>query len=101
MGITTFALLMRNKGLLQAAESDEGWRAWCIAKAQFPEPTVQVLFIQLPTLVPRCLSKTKEEHIANLRENCCDIRRYRRNRSWQCSSSCSLVRPSLLPSSPW
>jgi len=31
-------------------------------EAQFSEPTVQVLFMQLPTLVPRYLSKTKEEH---------------------------------------
>src|SRR6516225_2259646 len=70
-------------------------------EAQFSEPTVQILFMQLPTLVPRCLSKTKEEHIANLRENCCDIRRCRRNRSRQRSSSRSLVRlsSSVLPSS--
>src|SRR6516165_4074023 len=72
-------------------------------EAQFSEPTVQILFMQLPTLVPRCLSETKEEHIANLRENCCDIRRCRRNRSRQRSSSRSLVRlsSSVLPSSLW
>jgi hypothetical protein len=55
-------------------------------EAQFSEPTVQVLFMQLLTLVPRYLSKTKEEHIANLRENCCDVRRCRRNRSRQRSN---------------
>src|SRR6516225_10470200 len=82
--------------------SDEE-RACCIAKRQFSEPTVQVLFMQLPTLVPRYLFKTKEEHIANLRENCCDIRRCQRNRSRQRSSSRSLVRlsSSVLPSSLW
>ena len=31
-------------------------------EAQFSEPTVQVLFMQLPTLVQRYLFKTKEEH---------------------------------------
>src|SRR6516164_8454962 len=72
-------------------------------EAQFSEPSVQVLFMQLPTLVPRYLSKTKEEHIAKLRENFCDIRRCRRNRSRQRSSGRSLVRlsSSVLPSSLW
>src|SRR6516225_4184031 len=72
-------------------------------EVRFSEPTVQVPFMQLPTLVPRYLSKTKEEYIANLRENCCDIRRYRRNRSRQRSSSRSLVRlsSSVLPPSLW
>ena len=72
------------------------------SRSAFFEPTVQVLFMQLPTLLPRYLSKTKEEHIANLRENFCDIRRYRRNRSRQRSSSRSLVRlSSSVPSSLW
>ena len=72
-------------------------------EAQFSEPSVQVLFMQLPTLVPRYLSKTKEEHIANLRQDRCDIGRYRRNRGRQCGSSRSLVRlsSSVLPSSLW
>jgi hypothetical protein len=48
--------------------------------------------MQLPTLVPRCFSETKEEHNANLRENRDDISCYRHNRGEQHSPSRSLVR---------
>src|SRR6516162_5849737 len=44
---------------------------------------------------------TRRSNHANLREDRCNIGRSWRNRSRQCGSSRSLVRPSLLPSSLW
>jgi len=72
-------------------------------EARFSEPTVQVLFMQLPTLVPRYFWKPRRSNHANLRKNRCDIRRCRRNCSRQRGASRSLVRlsSSLLPSSLW
>jgi hypothetical protein len=54
---------------------------YCLHYREKSEHPVQAPFMKLPTLVPRCHETKEVINSANLRENRCDVRRCRHNRS--------------------